>query len=211
MSDKIKLIIADDELLIRTGLKIMLETYEDIEVVGLAENGQAAFELCQQKDADVVLMDIRMPEVNGIEGTRMIKAQFPNIEVLIVTTFQDSDYIVKAMNYGASGYLLKDSDYSEIYQAIKGVKANQVVLGADVTKQLLTQSLSAKQELTIDLTEKEKQLLKLVASGFSNKEISSELFLAEGTVKNSISQLLVKLDLRDRTQLAIFAIEHGLK
>lgn len=211
MSDKIKLIIADDELLIRSGLKIMLETYEDIEVVGLAENGQAAFELCQQKDADVVLMDIRMPEVNGIEGTRMIKVQFPNIAVLIVTTFQDSDYIVKAMNYGASGYLLKDSDYSEIYQAIKAVKANQVVLGADVTKQLLTQSLSAKQELTINLTEKEKQLLKLVASGFSNKEISCKLFLAEGTVKNSISQLLVKLDLRDRTQLAIFAIEHGLK
>ncbi|MBK0347506.1 response regulator transcription factor [Aerococcaceae bacterium zg-ZJ1578] len=211
MSETIKIVIADDEQLIRSGLKLMLNTFSDIEVVGVASNGQEALEQCQQHEVDVVLMDIRMPKVNGIEGTKLIKTHFPNVAVLIVTTFQDSDYILKAMNEGASGYLLKDSDYDDIYQAIKTVAAKQIVLDAAVTKQLLQQSSPIKSEVAASLSQKEIQLLSAIAHGLNNKEIAQQLFLAEGTVKNNISQLLVKLDLRDRTQLAIFAIENGLK
>ncbi|MFK8243010.1 MULTISPECIES: response regulator transcription factor [unclassified Facklamia] len=211
MSETIKIVIADDEQLIRSGLKLMLNTFSDIEVVGVASNGQEALEQCQQHEVDVVLMDIRMPKVNGIEGTKLIKTHFSNVAVLIVTTFQDSDYILKAMNEGASGYLLKDSDYDDIYQAIKTVAAKQIVLDAAVTKQLLQQSSPVKSEAAASLSQKEIQLLSAIAHGLNNKEIAQQLFLAEGTVKNNISQLLVKLDLRDRTQLAIFAIENGLK
>ncbi|MBS4456168.1 response regulator transcription factor [Tuanshanicoccus lijuaniae] len=211
MDEVIKIVIADDEQLIRSGLKLMLNTFSDIDVVGVASNGQEALEQCQQHEVDVVLMDIRMPKVNGIEGTKLVKTHFPDVAVLIVTTFQDSDYILKAMNEGASGYLLKDSDYDEIYQAIKTVAAKQIVLDAAVTKQLLQQSSPTKSEVATQLSAKEIQLLSAIAHGLNNKEIAQQLFLAEGTVKNNISQLLVKLDLRDRTQLAIFAIENGLK
>ncbi|MBD3948979.1 response regulator transcription factor [Tuanshanicoccus lijuaniae] len=211
MDEVIKIVIADDEQLIRSGLKLMLNTFSDIDVVGVASNGQEALEQCQQHEVDVVLMDIRMPKVNGIEGTKLVKMHFPDVAVLIVTTFQDSDYILKAMNEGASGYLLKDSDYDEIYQAIKTVAAKQIVLDAAVTKQLLQQSSPTKSEVATQLSAKEIQLLSAIAHGLNNKEIAQQLFLAEGTVKNNISQLLVKLDLRDRTQLAIFAIENGLK
>ncbi|MBF6978439.1 response regulator transcription factor [Aerococcaceae bacterium zg-BR22] len=211
MDEVIKIVIADDEQLIRSGLKLMLNTFSDIDVVGVASNGQEALEQCQQHEVDVVLMDIRMPKVNGIEGTKLVKTHFPDVAVLIVTTFQDGDYILKAMNEGASGYLLKDSDYDEIYQAIKTVAAKQIVLDAAVTKQLLQQSSPTKSEVATQLSAKEIQLLSAIAHGLNNKEIAQQLFLAEGTVKNNISQLLVKLDLRDRTQLAIFAIENGLK
>lgn len=214
MTKKIKLVIADDEQLIRSGLKIMLETYEEIEVVGLAANGQEAFELTQNLRPDLVLMDIRMPVTNGIEGTRLIKSQFPEVAVLIVTTFQDTDYIVEAMQLGASGYLLKDSDYEEIYRGINVALSGKVVMDPQVSNRLIQHSLEGHKEYTLpdtlDLTEKEHDLLRLVAKGMNNKEIASQLYLSEGTIKNNISQLLFKLELRDRTQLAIFAIEHGL-
>lgn len=211
MSEIIKLVITDDEQLIRSGLKMMLETYADIEVVGLAENGQKAYELCCEYDVDVVLMDIRMPETNGIEGTWLIKQRFSKIAVLILTTFQDTEYILEAMQNGASGYLLKDSDYDDIYQAIKSVYVNQIVIDATISKQVLMQSKVVQKQLPSCLTEKDKDILRLIAQGLNNKEIAQQLYLAEGTIKNSVSQLLVKLALRDRTQLAIFALEHGLK
>lgn len=211
MNDKIRLIIADDEQLIRSGLKIMLESLDDIEVVGLASNGKEAYELVRTYRPDIVLMDIRMPVFGGIEGTKLIKESFPDTYILIVTTFQDTEYILEAMKLGASGYLLKDSDYREIYEGIKLVLSGKIVMDREVSSKLVNRTSLGKAKLPdLDLNDKEREIIKNVSKGRNNREIAEIMFLSEGTIKNSISQILLKLDLRDRTQLAIFAIENGL-
>lgn len=215
MTKPIRLIIADDEMLIRTGLKIMLEASGNVEVLALAENGRAAFEACTIHRPDVVLMDIRMPESNGIEGTKLIKEAFPEVKVLIVTTFQDTEYIVEAVQNGASGYLLKDSSPDAILDGIKVALSGKVVMDTVISEALLTNT-SVEKEESFDaekwgLTTREVELIAQVANGLSNKEIAQTLFLSEGTVKNNISTILSKLELRDRTQLVIFAYENKLK
>ena len=215
MTKPIRLIIADDEMLIRTGLKIMLEASGNVEVLALAENGRAAFEACTIHRPDVVLMDIRMPESNGIEGTKLIKEAFPEVKVLIVTTFQDTEYIVEAVQNGASGYLLKDSSPEAILDGIKVALSGKVVMDTVISEALLTKT-SVEKEESFDaekwgLTTREVELIAQVAKGLSNKEIAQTLFLSEGTVKNNISTILSKLELRDRTQLVIFAYENKLK
>ena len=215
MTKPIRLIIADDEMLIRTGLKIMLEASGNVEVLALAENGKAAFEACTIHRPDVVLMDIRMPESNGIEGTKLIKEAFPEVKVLIVTTFQDTEYIVEAVQNGASGYLLKDSSPDAILDGIKVALSGKVVMDTVISEALLTNT-SVEKEESFDaekwgLTTREVELIAKVAKGLSNKEIAQTLFLSEGTVKNNISTILSKLELRDRTQLVIFAYENKLK
>ena len=215
MTNPIKLIIADDEMLIRTGLKIMLEASDNVEVLALAESGRAAFEACKEDKPDVVLMDIRMPESNGIEGTKLIKEAFPEVKVLIVTTFQDTEYIVEAVQNGASGYLLKDSSPEAILDGIKVALSGKVVMDTVISEALLTNT-TVEKPATFDaekwgLTPREVELIQQVAQGLSNKEIAQTLFLSEGTVKNNISTILSKLELRDRTQLVIFAYENKLK
>lgn len=215
MTKPIRLIIADDEMLIRTGLKIMLEASGNVEVLALAENGKAAFEACTIHRPDVVLMDIRMPESNGIEGTKLIKEAFPEVKVLIVTTFQDTEYIVETVQNGASGYLLKDSSPDAILDGIKVALSGKVVMDTVISEALLTNT-SVEKEESFDaekwgLTTREVELIAQVAKGLSNKEIAQTLFLSEGTVKNNISTILSKLELRDRTQLVIFAYENKLK
>ena len=215
MTNPIKLIIADDEMLIRTGLKIMLEASGNVEVLALAESGRAAFEACKEDKPDVVLMDIRMPERNGIEGTKLIKETFPEVKVLIVTTFQDTEYIVEAVQNGASGYLLKDSSPEAILDGIKVALSGKVVMDTVISEALLTNT-TVEKPATFDaekwgLTPREVELIQQVAQGLSNKEIAQTLFLSEGTVKNNISTILSKLELRDRTQLVIFAYENKLK
>ena len=215
MTKPIRLIIADDEMLIRTGLKIMLEASGNVEVLALAENGRAAFEACTIHRPEVVLMDIRMPESNGIEGTKLIKEAFPEVKVLIVTTFQDTEYIVEAVQNGASGYLLKDSSPDAILDGIKVALSGKVVMDTVISEALLTKT-SVEKEESFDaekwgLTTREVELIAQVAKGLSNKEIAQTLFLSEGTVKNNISTILSKLELRDRTQLVIFAYENKLK
>lgn len=215
MTKPIRLIIADDEMLIRTGLKIMLEASGNVEVLALAENGKAAFEACTIHRPDVVLMDIRMPESNGIEGTKLIKEAFPEVKVLIVTTFQDTEYIVEAVQNGASGYLLKDSSPDAILDGIKVALSGKVVMDTVISEALLTNT-SVEKEERFDaekwgLTTREVELIAQVAKGLSNKEIAQTLFLSEGTVKNNISTILSKLELRDRTQLVIFAYDNKLK
>lgn len=215
MTNPIKLIIADDEMLIRTGLKIMLEASGNVEVLALAESGRAAFEACKEDKPDVVLMDIRMPESNGIEGTKLIKEAFPEVKVLIVTTFQDTEYIVEAVQNGASGYLLKDSSPEAILDGIKVALSGKVVMDTVISEALLTNT-TVEKPATFDaekwgLTPREVELIQQVAQGLSNKEIAQALFLSEGTVKNNISTILSKLELRDRTQLVIFAYENKLK
>ena len=217
MSEKIKVMLVDDEQLIRSGLKIMLETYPDIEVIHQAGNGREAFECCKKEVPDVVLMDIRMPVTTGIEGTKLIKEAYPEVKIVMVTTFQDTEYIVEAMQYGASGYLLKDSSYEAIYDGIKVALSGKVVMDATVSEKLVMQpkapaSSTEKTDISsFGLTEREIELIRLVSQGLNNKEISEALFLSEGTVKNNISTILSKLALRDRTQLVIFAYDHHIR
>ena len=217
MSEKIKVMLVDDEQLIRSGLKIMLETYPDIEVIHQAGNGREAFECCQKEVPDVVLMDIRMPVSTGIEGTKLIKEAYPEVKIVMVTTFQDTEYIVEAMQYGASGYLLKDSSYEAIYDGIKVALSGKVVMDATVSEKLVMQpkapasSMEKTDISSFGLTEREIELIRLVSQGLNNKEISEALFLSEGTVKNNISTILSKLALRDRTQLVIFAYDHHIR
>lgn len=210
----IKVLLVDDEQLIRSGLAILLNTYEDIEIVGQAANGGEAANFCKKEKVDVVLMDIRMPEVNGIEGTKRIKADDPNIKVLILTTFQDAEYISQAMRLGASGYLLKDSSNEEIYEGIKIAMNNNIVLDGKIGNEIATLSMESEVVLfdpsEFDLSDKEVKIIQFVASGLSNQEIAEKLFLSLGTIKNNMSIILKKLNLRDRTQLAIFAFEHHL-
>ena len=217
MSEKIKVMLVDDEQLIRSGLKIMLETYPDIEVIHQAGNGREAFECCKKEVPDVVLMDIRMPVSTGIEGTKLIKEAYPEVKIVMVTTFQDTEYIVEAMQYGASGYLLKDSSYEAIYDGIKVALSGKVVMDATISEKLVMQpkapaSSTEKTDISsFGLTEREIELIRLVSQGLNNKEISEALFLSEGTVKNNISTILSKLALRDRTQLVIFAYDHHIR
>ena len=217
MSEKIKVMLVDDEQLIRSGLKIMLETYPDIEVIHQAGNGREAFECCQMEVPDVVLMDIRMPVSTGIEGTKLIKEAYPEVKIVMVTTFQDTEYIVEAMQYGASGYLLKDSSYEAIYDGIKVALSGKVVMDATVSEKLVMQpkvpasSIEKTDISSFGLTDREIELIRLVSQGLNNKEISEALFLSEGTVKNNISTILSKLALRDRTQLVIFAYDHHIR
>ena len=216
MSEKIKVMLVDDEQLIRSGLKIMLETYPDIEVIHQAGNGREAFECCKIEVPDVVLMDIRMPVSTGIEGTKLIKEVYPEVKIVMVTTFQDTEYIVEAMQYGASGYLLKDSSYEAIYDGIKVALSGKVVMDATVSEKLVMQpkaptTIEKTDISSFSLTEREIELIRLVSQGLNNKEISEVLFLSEGTVKNNISTILSKLALRDRTQLVIFAYDHHIR
>ncbi len=210
--DKIKIAIIDDEKLIREGLKIILSTYDDIDVVAMGENGYEALELCKSDKIHLVLMDIRMPDCDGVEGTRIIKEEFPNTKVLILTTFKDIEYIQEALKNGASGYLLKDSSYALIYEGIKAAISGNIVIHPDVANNILNYSPIEKSENEIcmeyDLNEKECQIIKYISNGLSNKEIGKRLFLSEGTIKNNVSTILSKLDLRDRTQIVAFAFKN---
>lgn len=210
--DSIKIAIIDDEKLIREGLKIILSTYDDIDVIAMGENGYEALELCKSDKIDLVLMDIRMPDCDGVEGTRIIKEEFPNTKVLILTTFKDIEYIQEALKNGASGYLLKDSSYDLIYEGIKAAISGNIVIHPDVANNILNYSPIEKSENEIcmeyDLNEKECQIIKYISNGLSNKEIGKRLFLSEGTIKNNVSTILSKLDLRDRTQIVAFAFKN---
>lgn len=209
--DKIKLLIVDDEKLIREGLKIMLSTFEDIEIVDLAKNGYDALKVCKDKEIDIVLMDIRMPECDGVMGTRLIKEQFSKIKVLILTTFNDKEYIQEALRYGAFGYLLKDSNHEVIYEGIKSAISGNMVVHPDVASKMMNNNIKENHDINkYNLLEKEIIIIEYIATGLSNKEISEKLYLSEGTIKNNISNILSKLELRDRTQIAIFAFKNGI-
>ncbi|WP_282919984.1 response regulator transcription factor [Ignavigranum ruoffiae] len=209
----IKLMIVDDEMLIRSGLAILLSSFTDIEVLAEAANGQEALDCLQKQAVDVILMDVQMPVMDGIEATRQIKNLYPEIKIIILTTFQDMEYISQAMQLGASGYLLKDSSHQDIYDGIKLSLSNKLVLDQGVSEKIIKLNSVQPQSERLDqyqLTPKEIQILEYLAQGLNNKEIAEAMFLSEGTIKNNVSYLLNKLNLRDRTQLAIFAFKHGL-
>lgn len=214
--EKIKIIIVDDEKLIREGLKIIISSFQDIEVLALCQHGREAFDYCCNNEVDVVLMDIRMPECDGILATKLIKEKCPNTKVLILTTFQDSEYIKQALSNGASGYLLKNSSYDLIHGGIRAVKDGNAVVHPEVLPKLMVkedkkewQQLEKLKNDT-NLTDRELMIIKEIAEGLSNKEIGDKMFLTEGTIKNNITTILSKLGLRDRTQIAIYAFKNEI-
>ena len=216
--DKIKVLIADDIMILRQGLRAVLEQDEGIQVVALAENGKEAFEKCKVFRPDVVMMDMRMPEYDGACGIQAIKEQCPDVKVLVLTTFDDEETINKALSSGADGYILKEMEDAKVIASVKSVYSGISVFGDGVyrvmRKQMEEAGQAIKQETAQDentiLTARELDVVKLVAQGYDNKEIAAELYLAEGTVRNQISKILEKLELKDRTQLAVYAVKHGL-
>ncbi|MBK1810926.1 response regulator transcription factor [Clostridium sp. YIM B02505] len=215
--DKIKIIIVDDEKLIREGLKIILSTYEDIEVMALCEDGYIAYEFCKKNEVDVVLMDIRMDNCDGVLGTKLINQLKGDTKILILTTFKDSEYIEDALKNGASGYLLKDSSYDLIYGGIKAAFGGNIVVHPDIVSKLVVKENDKDDSLIkerlkeeMGLTDRELAIIEEIADGLSNKEIGEKMYLTEGTIKNNITTILSKLALRDRTQIAIFAFKNDL-
>ncbi len=211
---KMNIAVIDDEMLVREGLKIILSSYADIDVVEVGADGFEAVEICREHDIDLVLMDVRMPHCDGVEGTKLIKDSFPAVKVLILTTFKDIEYIQKALENGASGYLLKDSPDDLLYEAIKAAISGNIVIHPDIVGSILHPvkegDSGADVRQRYDLTERECRIIELIAQGFSNREIGGLLHLSEGTVKNYLSTVFAKLDLRDRTQLAAFAYKNNL-
>ena len=206
----IKAVIADDIQRLRQGLKAILEQDDGIEVAGLAADGREAWQLCRKLKPDVVLMDMRMPQYDGSYGITRIKADFPDIRVLVLTTFDDRETVDAAVQGGADGYILKEMEDDKVIQSVKAVCAGIRVFGGSVFEGMRRQMALPGAKADLDLTPREMDIMRLVAQGMDNREIAAGLFLAEGTVRNNISRLLEKLKLKDRTQLAVFAVKNNL-
>jgi DNA-binding NarL/FixJ family response regulator len=211
----IRVLLVDDQELVRSGFRMILEARDDIEVVGEAGNGREAVELATRTTADVILMDVRMPDVDGVEATRTILAAGSTARVLVLTTFDLDEYVVQAIRAGASGFLLKDVRPVELVDAIRVVAAGDALLAPSVTRRLLDRfALAVPDDRTppaLDgLTERELEILRLVAQGLSNAEIAERLVVGETTVKTHVSAVLRKLGLRDRVQAVIAAYDAGL-
>jgi len=207
----IRLVLVDDQHLIRQGLKALLELEPDLQVVGEAENGQAAMHLLQNLQPDVILMDVRMPVMDGVAATREITQHFPQIKVLVLTTFDDDQYVAAALRNGVIGYLLKDTPSEELAAAIRAVDKGYTQLGPGLVEKILAK-VPEPSAITptswSELTPREREVLRLIAAGESNREIAQTLHISEGTVKNHVTSILNRLDLRDRTQAAIFATNY---
>jgi DNA-binding NarL/FixJ family response regulator len=218
MSENIKVLIVDDQQLVRDGIKALLEIKEDFTIVDTASDGQQAMEIVQKTPVDVVLMDIRMPGMGGIEATRQIRQMNKDIRIIMLTTFNNDDYIVKAIKAGANGYLLKDIPKDDLAEAIRLAYRGVSQFSSDTIGMLVERNLlrdtdgspEPEEEISL-LNEKEYDILCMIAEGYSNREIAEELFFTEGTVKNYVSKVLNTLHLRDRVQAAIFAVQHHLE
>lgn len=210
----IKVLLAEDQVMVRQGLKAMLETDEELTVTGEASNGKEAISLCERQHFDIVVLDIRMPEMDGIEAAKCIHARWPSVKLFMLTTFDDEDYAMEALKIGVNGYMLKNGDTASLIRSIKSAYAGGLSIedqvAAKVVPVLLGKHREAKLQPDPALTPRERAILTCIGEGLSNQEIADQLALSVGTVKNHISQVLDKLELRDRTQLAIYAIRHQL-
>ena len=211
----IRVLLVDDQALVRSGFRLILETRDDLDVVGEAQDGREAVELARKLRPDVILMDVRMPNVDGVEATRRLTALGSPARVLILTTFDLDEYVYEAIRAGASGFLLKDVQPAQLVDAVRVVAAGEALLAPTVTRRLLDHfagqlpSTGPPPELA-RLTERELEILTLLAEGLSNAELAERLFLSETTVKSHVSSVLRKLDLRDRVQAVVLAYKVGL-
>lgn len=214
----IKIIIADDQELIRESLKIVLGTHDDIQVVGVAGDGFEVLDILKREKADIILMDIRMPRMDGVYCTKAVKEAYPDVKIIILTTFDDDEFVFSALKYGASGYLLKGVGMDELYKDIITVYKGGALINPDIATKVFSMftkmsqnnfSIQVDDSALQDITKPEWKVIQQVGCGLSNKEIAQKLFLSEGTVRNYLSSVLSKLNLRDRTQLAIWAVQTG--
>ena len=212
----IKVLIADDQELIRQSLQIVLNSKQDIEVSDVAANGQEVIQCIRKNKPDIILMDIRMPKMDGVQCTKIIKENYPQIKIIILTTFDDDEYVFNALKYGASGYLLKGVSMDELSDAIRTVYSGRAMINPDIAAKVLrlfsqmaqtNYTIPVKEKDIRQLTKTEWRIIAQVEKGASNKEIADTLSLSEGTIRNYLSTILNKLNLRDRTQLAIWAVQ----
>jgi DNA-binding NarL/FixJ family response regulator len=212
--ETIKVLIADDQRLMREGLATLLALAEDIDIVAQAGDGVEAIELAKTYQPDVILMDIQMPHVNGVEATKTIRSILPATQIIILTTFDDDEYLLAGLRAGACGYLLKDMPSEQLADAIRSAAKGQSPIGPEMARKLVnlvTHTPTTPAPLAVtDLSEREIEVLRLIADGSSNKEIAEKLFIAEGTAKNHVSNILSKLEARDRAQAVARAKELGL-
>ena len=203
------IVIVDDDFLVTQALKTILEVNEDIQVAAIGCNGKDACDLYRRFRPDILLMDIRMKNMDGLEASAQILKEFPRAKILLLTTFSDDEYIIKALRLGTKGYLLKQ-DYASILPALQAVYSGQTVFGTEIMSKIpeLLQSSDGFDYASRNINERELDIIRLIANGYSNKEIAAELFLSEGTVRNYLSSILDKLQLRDRTQVAVFYYQH---
>ena len=209
-----RVVICDDQGIVREGIKLMLMAARDIEVVGIGSDGAEAVDLVAETKPDLVLMDLKMPIMNGIEATRQIVRQHPEIPVLVLTTYDADKWVFDAIRAGAKGYILKDTPHEQLIAAVRGTVAGQSHIDPDVAGKLLDQVTRTISLLPSDvekkLSERELDVLRLIAIGQANGEIANSLSLSEGTVRNYVSGILTKLEVSDRTQAAVMALHHGL-
>jgi DNA-binding NarL/FixJ family response regulator len=207
----IRLLLVDDQELVCQGLRAMLNLESDIQVVGVANNGQVAIQQVEALEPDVILMDIRMPVMDGREATRIISQRFPEIKVLVVSTFDEDDYIAHSIKAGAKGYLLKDMPVEELAQAIRLVDRGYSQMGPGLMEKMFDGIVSdhsetkSEQPELVELTTREIDVLNLIGTGCTNREIAQQLYIAEGTVKSHVTHILNRLNLRNRAQIAIYA------
>lgn len=211
----IRVIVADDHLLIREGIKYILEEDKTIKVISFANNGKEVLDLCKTYLPDVVLMDINMPEYNGVEGTKLVKNFNSNIKVIVLTSFKDRESVYNSFKYGADGFVLKEIAPEALHYTIKTVMCGLKVMDDSVCKNLIENYksfniTSDKKSLDFELNEKELSIISLIIKGMSNKEIAAAMKLSEGTIKNLISKILEKTNMQDRTSLAVFALKNAL-
>jgi DNA-binding NarL/FixJ family response regulator len=217
MTDPIRILLVDDQRLMREGLRILLELESDLEVVGEVENGQAALEAYADLEPDVVLMDVRMPGMDGVEATWRLRERWPEARVVILTTFDDDEYVFEGLRAGAQGYLLKDVSGHDLAEAVRTVAGGGALIEPSVARKVVAEFARMAPPARVPdaglaepLSEREREILQLMAQGLSNREIADRLVLAQGTVKNYVTTILQKLGARDRTQAALRARELGL-
>ncbi len=212
--DKIKIAIVDDHALIREGIKKLLELEEELEIVGLGGDGYEALEIIEATHPDIILLDINMPNLNGMDTLKEIKNKYPDTKVIMLTIHEDAEYLIETINIGAEGYVLKDADVSSLIKAIKKVKNGDLyihpTLSGILVKEYKRKDKSMDEVINTSLTKREYEVIRLISKGYNNKEIANELYISEKTVKNHVSNIFKKIKVTDRTQAALYAIKHNI-